>query len=208
MIVPTLLLLVLATTFDSLLAGVSYGVAKIRVPLYSLVIAGLMTGIAILLSMSLGGALGVVFGHDVARWLGSCLLVITGALALRNDHRAGEAEAVGAELAPSVTLRYMGVLVHIIREPRAADADESRVIDAREAIALGAALSVDSAGVGLGAALAGFDVLWMTALASAACPLSLALGAWLGTRARPAGSAALKNLPAWALISIGLLRLL
>jgi len=208
LLAPALLFLVLATTFDSLLAGVSYGIAKIRVPLYSLAIAGLMTGATMLVSMSLGGALGAVFGHDIARWLGSSLLVITGALALRNGHDAGEAATTGAEPAPPVTLRYLGVIIHIIREPKAADVDESRVIDTREAIALGAALSIDSAGVGLGAALAGFDVLWMTVLASVACPSSLALGTWLGARAHPAGSAALRNLPAWALIGIGLLRLL
>ncbi len=208
MLLPGLLFLVLATTFDSLLVGVSYGFAKIRVPFYSLVIAGLMTGATMLVSMSLGGALGIVFGHDVARWLGSSLLVITGALALRNGHNAGEAGTAGMEPAPPVTLRYLGVIIHIIREPKAADIDESRVIDAREAIALGVALSIDSAGVGLGAALAGFDVLWMTVLASLASPFSLALGAWLGARTHPAGNARLRNLPAWALIAIGLLRLL
>jgi len=235
LISPSLLLLALATTFDSFLAGVSYGYAKIRVPFYSLAIAGLMTGATVMLSMSFGGLLGRMFGPDFARWLGASLLVVTGALALRNGHSAGPGDGRGAgegtghsagdgtghsagegtgggtdesELMPSVTLRFLGVLVQIIREPRAADVDESRTIDAREAIALGAALSVDSAGVGLGAALAGFDALWMTVLASATCPLSLALGTWLGMHALPTGSSAVRNLPAWVLIVVGLLRLL
>jgi putative sporulation protein YtaF len=170
-----------------------------------------MTGMAIMLSMSFGGVLGGLFGHDMARWLGASLLVVTGALALRNGQSMAceRSRTTAPETQqPSFKLSFLGVLVQIIREPRTADTDESRIIDAREAIALGAALSVDSAGVGLGAALAGFDALWMTLLAAIACPLSLALGSWLAMRALPTGTSIARSLPAWALIGIGLLRLL
>lgn len=196
------LLLAGAISFDSFLAGVSYGYARIRVPFRSLLIAGTITGFVMFLSMSLGDALSGFTGAEFARWLGASLLVLIGASALANGHARS-----GKDI-PVVRLSFLGVVVHVIREPQSADLDRSRVIDSREALVLGTALAMDAFGVGLGAALAGMRILGMTLLAAFGCPLMLWLGAITGSSARLRNTGYVKRLPAWTLVTIGLMRFL
>jgi putative sporulation protein YtaF len=193
-------LLAVAISFDSFFAGISYGCARIKVPVRSLVTAGAVTGFAMLLSMSFGAGLTGIFGSSFARWLGGALLVVLGASALNG------ANGASVRTLPVVRLSFLGLIVHIIREPRTADFDRSSVIDAREALVLGTALAMDAFGVGIGAALAGYQVLGMTILSGLACPLSLAGGVMLGSLPRLSNPARFKKVPPWVLIAIGLFR--
>ncbi len=194
------LFLALAISFDSFIAGVSYGCARIRVPIGSLVITGAITGLVMYCSMSVGGVLAALTGERFARWLGGSLLILLGAYALNSSaHNTSSAR-------PVLKLSFLGVIVHVIGEPMIADRDRSCVIDSKEALVLGTALAMDAFGVGLGAALAGMRVLGMTMLAAFGCPLLLAAGAAMGRSARFVNASFAHKLPAWTLITIGLLR--
>ena len=62
-----------------------------------------------------------------------------------------------------IELKRIGIVIQILRTPQMADVDRSGIISASEALLLGIALSLDSFGAGLGAAMIGFSPL-LTAL--------------------------------------------
>lgn len=196
--------LAIAISFDSFLVGLSYGFAGIKVPLRSLAIPGLITGAVMAAAMRAGDALSAVASPGFARWLGSSLIILIGAYALSNGKAIHQGN--GHDRRPLLTLSFLGIILHVIRDSRTADMDRSSVIDSREATVLGFALALDAFGVGLGASLAGFRALEMTLLAGLSCPLSLAAGVVAGNKMPMSSS--LKLLPSWTLIAIGLLRFL
>ncbi|WP_010272017.1 MntP/YtaF family protein [Paenibacillus senegalensis] len=81
-----------------------------------------------------------------------------------------------------IEMKRLGLVIQILKSPSAADVDKSGVISAGEAAMLGLALSLDSFGAGIGAAMLGFNP-WLTAAAvSLFGALFLAAGLHLGFR--------------------------
>ncbi|SDS05357.1 putative sporulation protein YtaF [Paenibacillaceae bacterium GAS479] len=63
----------------------------------------------------------------------------------------------------TLEIKKLGLVIQILRTPQAADVDSSGSISAGEALLLGAALSLDAFGAGLGAAMVGLEP-WLTAI--------------------------------------------
>lgn len=76
--------------------------------------------------------------------------------------------------------RRLGLIIRIWRTPSMADVDRSGVISASEAVLLGVALSLDSLGAGIGAALLGFPPALTSLVIGAACGLCIAAGVRFG----------------------------
>lgn len=109
----------------------------------------------------------------------------------------------------SLELRRIGVVIQILRTPSSADLDASGSISPLEAVVLGAALSLDAFGAGLGAALLGFHPGATSLLIALFSGSFLVLG--MKTGFRFAGSVWMKNaaaLPALLLIIMGIMKLL
>ncbi|MGG1312073.1 sporulation membrane protein YtaF [Cohnella laeviribosi] len=192
----SLLLLSFAVSVDGFGVGMTYGLRKIRIPLPSVLIISACSGAIILLSMMVGVALSRFLSPTAASAVGAVILIGIGVWALyqffRNRDRAepnrdGEADGKGvsaeADLPakrPLITLeiRRLGIIIQILRTPSAADVDRSGIITAGEAFLLGAALSLDAFGAGIGAALVGFPPLLTALLIACASGAFL----WLGMR--------------------------
>lgn len=230
--VASLLLLAFAVSLDGLGVGVTYGLRRIRIPLLSVIIIVLCSGLVVWVSMGIGAVLTDYMSPQVSKWIGACLLILIGCWALyqlwrrRFDHSEdGEAEDGhnGQEAVPEtglgmrrtartiliVELKRLGLVIQILRTPQIADVDRSGIISASEAVLLGFALSLDSMGAGLGAAMIGFSPLLTSAVISIACGLFLLGGMQLGFRlASMRGVRALSVLPGVMLIAMGLIKLL
>ncbi|MCM3746963.1 manganese efflux pump [Paenibacillus pasadenensis] len=76
---------------------------------------------------------------------------------------AAAEQAVPAIAVLTLEIKKLGLVIQILRTPQAADVDSSGSISAGEALLLGAALSLDAFGAGLGAAMVGLEP-WLTAL--------------------------------------------
>ncbi|OXM17032.1 manganese efflux pump [Paenibacillus herberti] len=63
----------------------------------------------------------------------------------------------------TLEIKKLGLVIQILRTPQAADVDSSGSISSGEALLLGAALSLDAFGAGLGAAMVGLEP-WLTAI--------------------------------------------
>jgi putative sporulation protein YtaF len=167
-----MVLFAFAVSLDGFGAGVAYGMRRIKIPWFSLVIICLASSLAISLSMFFGYLTGSLFAPVWANRIASLILVIMGcwiilqawksrairrALAEGKDSSASYTEDnKEAEKIIIVSIKSLGIVIQILREPERADLDDSGTINAKEAAILGFALAMDALGAGFGAAMTGF----------------------------------------------------
>jgi len=227
----SLLLLAFAVSLDGFGVGVTYGLRRIRIPVLSIAIISLCSGLVVWLSMQIGSLLSGYLSPETAKWIGACLLMLIGCWALfqlwRRRKESGTAEGEKKEASPQAEAlpdnqamlpavpvlllewKRLGIVIQILRTPQIADVDRSGIISASEALLLGFALSIDSFGAGLGAAMVGFPPLLTALIISTTSGLFLLAGMQLGFRfAAWRGMRALSVLPGIMLIIMGCLRLL
>jgi len=191
----SLFILALAVSLDSFGVGVTYGMRKIRIPFYSILIIGFASAIMIWTSMKLGIWFSHVLSPVFAKWLGSILLVFIGVWAIiqvfhskygeeerRKSSDIEKEKEQGAKII-SIEIKKLGLVIQIMKRPLKADIDRSGYISLGEAGLLGLALSLDAFGAGLGAALIGFQPM-ITALTIAGMSvffilIGIKLGHWL-----------------------------
>ncbi|MFB5760957.1 sporulation membrane protein YtaF [Paenibacillus medicaginis] len=223
----SLLLLAFALSLDSFGVGVTYGLRKMRIPIGSILIICLCSGLIIMVSMQAGTLLTRFLSPVFTSLLGAVILIGIGCWSLIHSVQSGankeevredilhekESESEAAEgsgtMLFSMELRKIGLVIHILRSPSAADTDRSGSISAQEAIWLGMALSLDSFGAGLGAAMLGYNSL-LTALTIAVFSgLFLIMGMKAGFRlAAFRFMKVFSVLPALLLIIMGMMKLL
>ncbi|WP_080833722.1 sporulation membrane protein YtaF [Cohnella massiliensis] len=187
----SLLLLSFAVSLDGFGVGMTYGLRKIRIPLPSILIISVCSGVILLLSMMAGVALAGVLSPHGASAVGAVILIGIGVWALvqfsRNrDRDDADAPKEADRTVPppakstlvTLEIRRLGIIIQILRTPSAADVDRSGIITAGGGFLLGAALSLDAFGAGIGAALVGFPPVATAILI--ACSSGLFL--WLGMR--------------------------
>ncbi|REE78879.1 putative sporulation protein YtaF [Paenibacillus taihuensis] len=234
----SLLLLAFAVSLDGFGVGVTYGLRRIRIPILSVIIIAFCSGLVVWLSMQIGSILTNYMSPTVAKMIGALLLMCIGVWALiqywqrrkagdnvADDEAADSAASqvsgiavtevqpasgeVTASAIVNLELKRLGIVIQILRTPQVADVDRSGIISASEAILLGFALSLDSFGAGLGAAMVGYDPLLTALIISTTSGLFLLAGMRLGFRfAGWRGMRALSVLPGIMLIVMGFLRLM
>ncbi|WP_308635009.1 MntP/YtaF family protein [Paenibacillus silvisoli] len=227
----SLLLLAFAVSLDGFGVGVTYGLRRIRIPVPSIAIIAFCSGLVVWLSMQIGTLLTGYMSPAAAKWIGAVLLMLIGVWALvqywkrRNEEDSdsepdagpgGGSNAAGtlmvAERMSTIVileLKRLGIVIQILRTPQMADVDRSGIISASEAVLLGFALSLDSFGAGLGAAMVGFNPLLTAIVISGASGVFLLAGMRLGFRfAAWRGMRALSVLPGIMLIVMGVMRLM
>lgn len=192
-----MLALAFAVSLDGFGVGVSYGLRKMKIPISSILIITSCTALVIVASMALGQWLAAFIDHRVANQIGAWTLIGVGCWAIFNLYQNKETKRVQRDSVAEteisdiersdhskqvfkLEIKMLGLVVHILKKPTAADMDKSGAISAGEATLLGFALSMDAFGAGLGAALMGFSP-WITGLlVSALCTLFILCGLRLG----------------------------
>lgn len=226
----SLVLLSFAVSLDGFGVGITYGLRRIRIPPRSIAIISCCSGLVILLSMMVGAMLARWMTPHGASSIGAFILIAIGMWALLQFVRSGDKDgaahpaATDSELIAETSsvshvhrqrmvwtleIRQWGIIIQILRAPSAADMDRSGTITGGEAFLLGAALSLDAFGAGIGAAMVGFPPLLTAVLIAAASGSFL----WIGTRVgfRVAGWRWVKQLtvlPGVILIAMGLFKLM
>lgn len=226
----SLVILAFAVSLDGFGVGVMYGLRKIRIPLGPLAIISLWSGVVIFSSMLIGIWMLAFLSPAVAKRIGAVILIGIGIWALvqivRQRSGDGEEEQT-AEIAAvrpkqvkaggttvvekqifSWEIRSVGLVIQILRTPTAADVDNSGNISVSEAMLLGLALSLDSFGAGIGAALIGFSPLLTSVVIAFASGTFIAVGLRIGLRyAEMDWMRKLSFLPGCVLIVMGIMKL-
>lgn len=160
--VISLSMLALAVSLDGFGVGVMYGLRKIRIPVLSVVIISLCSGVVIFASMYIGVLLLQFLSPNAAKIAGASILIGIGIWAviqviIQNHEDSPEHVPSTDRRIVHFEIKRLGLVIEILRTPSKADVDRSGNISASEAALLGAALSLDAFGAGIGAALIGFS---------------------------------------------------
>lgn len=225
-------MLAMAVSLDGFGAGVTYGLRKTRIPLLSVLIISLCSGLVLGVSMQAGTLLQRFLTPSVASVIGAVILILLGLWSLYQQIRRRcepeEETTQGGVRAgnPSLKVRMasqeqlqrtvfsleiprVGVVIQILRSPGKADLDDSGSISSWEAMWLGIALSLDALGAGIGAAMLGFSPLGTAAVVALFSGIFLLLGIRIGLRfAAKGGMRVISYLPALMLIIMGIMKLL
>ncbi|PYI56888.1 sporulation membrane protein YtaF [Paenibacillus flagellatus] len=225
----SLAILALAVSLDGFGVGVMYGLRKIRIPLVSIAIISVCSGLVIYGSMQIGAFAAKFMPPSVAKATGAVILIGIGAWAIvqmwRQRHENGtvtEADAVRTEAPPSadsgsggirtvlrIEMKRLGLVIEILRKPSLADVDRSGYISSSEAVLLGTALSLDAFGAGIGAAFIGFAPVVTASVIALASGLFIASGLRVGLAyADTRWLQRLSVLPGCILIVMGIMKLM
>ncbi|MBS4032132.1 MAG: sporulation membrane protein YtaF [Clostridiales bacterium] len=177
----SMLFLGIAVSFDGFGAGFAYGLRKVHIPLYSLIIICLSSSLSMFVSMVAGNKVAGLFSPQVSSSLGGFMLIGVGLIIVsqslgrdifsRRPVKKEQSEGKGFSI-------FSGVLRH----PELADFDSSGVITGKEAMVLGIALAMDAFGAGFGAAMMGFHPLSTAVAVGVSKLFLLTSGILLGKR--------------------------
>lgn len=222
----SVLLLAVAISIDGFVAGLAYGIRRVRVPLLSVIIVSITSGVAVLSAMWLGSLLGTWLGEVTAERLGAGLLVGLGLWTIGQSWQEAGHSSVkesywkswkspvvrrdlplpASDTVIHIRLQPFGLVIQILREPLSADLDSSGVVSGWEALLLGTALALDAVGIGMGASLAGFPAV-ATCLSVAGVKFLLLTGGLMAghywVEHREGGQRIWTYLPGLILIALG-----
>nr|WP_261133321.1 sporulation membrane protein YtaF [Bacillus sp. Marseille-Q3570] len=181
-----LLTLTIAVSMDSFGVGVTYGVRRMKITYFSIILIALCSALMLLAAMNVGTIISTFVSPAFAGKLGGILLIGLGMYVLWQFFKSSaepEEEAFKkneSEYIWNMEIRSLGIVIQILRTPAAADIDRSGTIAGLEALLLGLALSLDSFAAGLGASLLGFPHLMTAVFVSTMSVLFLVTGMKLG----------------------------
>ncbi|KAB7705930.1 sporulation membrane protein YtaF [Bacillus aerolatus] len=160
----SLFMLAAAVSLDSFSTGLAYGLKKLKLPVKSSIILSLCSAGALLVAMGAGHWLSRWIDEAAASRLGGFILIALGAWVLWQFFRGAHKQSPHDEnQLVHLELKRLGVVIHVFKRPAAADLDQSGTITGLEALLLGLALSLDSFGAGIGAAMLNYPAVVLAA---------------------------------------------
>lgn len=181
--VISVFILVIALSIDAFLASFAYGVDKIRIPVSSMAVISLISGLSLGASLLLGR--GALFGitEEKAGIISFFLLFLVGFIKLFDSVvkcLIRSQEPIKRNL--NFHMFNLKFILTVYADPDRADADKGGILSPREAVSLGIALSIDSMAAGVGAGLANAPVALSVGLCIITGALAVILGARLGNK--------------------------
>lgn len=162
MLLISALLFSISANIDAFVVGLSYGIRKQRIPWLTNLLISLITFIGTLLSLWIGLRAAAFIPPTASRVAGSTLLILLGLY---------------------YCFKYLLGWLH--REDKEFDSISARsesVLTGKEAAILGLTLTVNNAGMGIGASFAGISFLTTSFLTLFFCGLFLITGNRVGSR--------------------------
>lgn len=175
--IVSMLLLSAGLTLDTLGVAVSYGIKGIRVPFFCKLLISVLSSVSCAVSICAGEGIGELIPPGVCRLAGFLILFLTGIYVLVSSIMNSRREACAEPAAKSV-----GAFLDAISNPSRFDKNKSNVIEKKEALLLGLALSADSTSVGFAVSLSGNASLLMSAAVGIIQLLFMYLGLFIGNR--------------------------
>lgn len=179
----SLLLLAFALSLDSFSVGFTYGLRQMAMPVKSVLIIASCSAVSLMLAVSIGHGIEKVLSPSITASLGGFILIALGAWVLYKFFQP-EKEKEFLEHEKTIVnfeIRSLGIAINILRKPMSADFDQSGTITGIEALMLGFALSLDSFGAGIGAAMLGFPPIYLAITVAIMSSVFVLLGIKSGT---------------------------
>ena len=161
------LILAISSSIDSLGIGITYGIKNTRISYMAKVVLFAISFIISIISIWFGTFLKNILSISFTKYIGSFILIFMGIFmcfqAIKKDKNKEKfnnllssdnlnkntIQYVNKEKIYSFFIRFLGITIQIIKNPSSYDFDKSNSIDAKEALFLGLALSLDSFCIGV-----------------------------------------------------------
>lgn len=153
-----ILMVALSSSIDSFGIGISYGVRKIKLPIYTLIIISLISFLFSSSSIMFGNLLLKILPVKAAKLTGILILIFMGIWIIIQANKEKENKKEKMTVC-SFLIKSLGITIQIIRTPESCDINKSNKIEAFEAFYLGVALSIDSIGAGIGSSVLGVQTI-------------------------------------------------
>ncbi|QCJ43703.1 sporulation membrane protein YtaF [Bacillus sp. S3] len=179
----SLLILAFALSLDSFSVGFTYGLRQMVMPFKSILIIATCSAVSLMIAVSIGHGLEKVLSPGITSSLGGIILIALGAWVLYQFFRPEKEKEVlkHEKTIINFEIRSLGLAINILKKPMSADFDKSGTITGIEAFMLGFALSLDSFGAGIGAAMLGFSPFYLAFTVAIMSSLFVLLGIKSGT---------------------------
>ena len=142
------LLLVLAICIDAFATSVTYGIAKIKIPVLSAIIVSLIGSSFLAISLFFANFISKYIQINVCTIVSGMLLLFLGVSNLFNNYIKGYLRKNKGIKNMKFSISDISVMIDIILDESNADFDNSKIISIREALVLSIALSLDSLATG------------------------------------------------------------
>lgn len=163
----SVIILCITLSIDALFAGFSYGLEGTKIPLGSKLVICAFSVIYSAVALYLGSVAAGLFSALAGKIIGAVILALIGAwMIIKPKIKSKKKETAKDEEKEKtvfkIILKSFGITIEILKNNVSeADMDRSGIIDIKEALLLGFALSVDSLGAGIGFALSGFSAFYI-----------------------------------------------
>lgn len=154
------IILAISSSIDSLGIGITYGIKNTKISIGAKSILFFISFIISIISIYFGNLLKYIFPDFLIHYLGSFLLILMGLFMCFQSVKVSKQEneikddkhlkIADTEKIYSFFIKCLGITIKIIKNPNSSDLDKSNVIDSKEALFLGLALSLDSFCIGIG----------------------------------------------------------
>ena len=154
------IILAISSSIDSLGIGITYGIKNTKISVGAKSILFFISFIISIISIYFGNLLKYIFPDFLIHYLGSFLLILMGLFMCFQSVKVSKQEneikddkhlkIADTEKIYSFFIKCLGITIKIIKNPNSSDLDKSNVIDSKEALFLGLALSLDSFCIGIG----------------------------------------------------------
>jgi putative sporulation protein YtaF len=187
-LVFSIIILAVSLSIDALFVGFAYGLEGTKIPAVSKLIICLFSCLYAGIAIFAGGAISHFLPPLLGRLIGAVILASIGATMIIKTFFNSE-KVISSDIHKETDgtvfkfiIKSLGITIQILKNPDAGDMDKSGVIDLRESVLLGSALSIDAVGVGVGSAISGLSS-WYIPLAIGLCQLMfLSSGLLAGNR--------------------------
>ncbi len=182
------ILLALCVSIDSLGTGITYGLKNTKITNRAKLTLFILSFVITSFSLFVGNAISGCVSTFFCKLIGSLILcsmglwIIFQALKKDKENTRVSDSSFNHENVYSFFLKSFGITIKIIRNPKYSDLDNSNNIDAKEALFLAIALSLDSIGVSIGGSILGITSMCFPFLVSFFQLVFLSMGSFLGNK--------------------------
>ena len=181
-----MLFLAISSSIDSFGIGITYGIKNTKISNSAKLILFIISFIVSFFAVHFGDFLKDLLPDNIANYIGCCFLIFLGGFVCFQSFKKDTKNQVYDEVfsEPKIYrffIKFLGITIQIIKDPISSDLDKSNLIDGKEALFLGVALSLDSFAIGISSGILGIHSIIFPLVVSTFQLLFISLGNLLGS---------------------------
>lgn len=178
------LLLAIPISLDCIGIGITYGIKNTYITHLAKAIIFTIFFVVTFVAISIGSFIIKIFSLSFANILGVALLILMGLWIIYQSFnpKKEKTKKITNQKIYQFIIKPLGITIKIIKNPINSDLDNSNHIDAKEALYLGFAISLDAFCAGVGCSAIGINSFFFPLFISIFHILFLSLGSFIGVK--------------------------